>query len=266
MLEVETFDSNIRNAWLVRQFENYSFTGEPVIDKFIPRPYISVIFHFKECPHFVDEISFLLEPIFLAPIIPRAISLEFHGDMDTLVATCKATVFSRLFTLDLTPIPKRIIDLPNHIFFPLWQKMAGFNNNQDRINCFTEFINSTQPTPYIPDVMDIFYDKIIEKSITMPIKDIMRECYASKSTLIRKFVKRTGVSPKDLARIVRLNYAWSKILNENVVNFQDLVFYGNYFDQSHFINDFKAIIGETPGHFFHRNLDIVKIFSGKNFK
>jgi AraC-like DNA-binding protein len=266
MLEVETFDSNINNEWLVRQFENYSFDGSQVIDKFIPRPYISVVFHFKECPHFVDEISFILDPVFLAPIIPKAISLKFQGDMDTLVVNCKATVFSRLFILDLSPVPKRIIDLPYQIFLPLWKKMAGFKNFNERIECFTEFINSIQPTTYVPDVVDVFYDKIVEKSITVPLKEIMRECYASKSTLIRKFVKRTGVSPKTLARIVRLNYAWGKIVNENAVDYQDLVFYGNYFDQSHFINDFKAIIGETPGHFFRRNLDIVKIFSGKSTK
>ena len=55
MLETETFDSNISNAWLVRFFENYSFDGSQVIDNFIPRPYIYVVFHFKECPHLLKK-------------------------------------------------------------------------------------------------------------------------------------------------------------------------------------------------------------------
>lgn len=134
------------------------------------------------------------------------------------------------------------------------------------MSCFSEFINSTRSTPYVPDVVDVFYNKIVEKSVTTPLKDIVRECYVSKSTLMRKFVMRTGVSPKTLARIVRLNYAWYQIMDENTVDYQDLVFYGNYFEQSHFINDFKSIVGETPGHFFQRDLDIVKIFSGKTSK
>jgi hypothetical protein len=41
-----------------------------------------------------------------------------------------------------------------------------------------------------------------------------------------------------------------------------MVFEGNYFDQSHFINDFKSIIGEkSPGDFFNRNLTVVKMFA-----
>jgi AraC-like DNA-binding protein len=40
------------------------------------------------------------------------------------------------------------------------------------------------------------------------------------------------------------------------------VFDGNYFDQAHFINDFKSITGETPSYFFNRNLQITKMFSG----
>lgn len=136
MLEVEVFESSVNDAWLVHQFENYSFDGSQVVDKFIPRPYVSVVFHFKERPHFVDEISFKLDPFFLAPIIPRAYTLIFSGDMDTMVITCKATVFSRLFILDLSPVPNRSIHLPHHIFHPLWQKMLGLKNNLDRMTVF----------------------------------------------------------------------------------------------------------------------------------
>lgn len=264
MLEIEVFENNSSNAWLVYQFQNYNFDGAQVVDKFIPRPYVNAIFHFKDKPYFVEDVSFILDPFFLAPIIPKAISLKFSGEIDTLVVTCKATVFSRVFNLDLSPVPTRSINLNHHIFHTLWQNMANLNNSLDRMNFFTEFINSKQSSPYVLDAVDMFYNKIVEKSIASPLKEIISECYASKSTLMRKFVKRTGVSPKTLARIVRLNYAWDKIVNEENVDYHDLVSYGNYFDQSHFINDFKAIIGETPNHFFHRDLYIVKLFSGKS--
>lgn len=92
----------------------------------------------------------------------------------------------------------------------------------------------------------------------------MEECGVSCRTLQRKFIKRTGVTPKVLMRIVRLNYLWTKINNHYAVNYQDLVFEGNFFDQAHFINDFKSIVGETPNHFFNRNLNIVELFSGKD--
>ncbi|HRO47653.1 helix-turn-helix domain-containing protein [Agriterribacter sp.] len=263
MLDIELFDSDKNNEWLVRQFEAYRFSGSSLADKFIPRADISIIFHFKDCPFISGEASLQLEPFFVAPIIPRAIMLQFGGNMDTLAITCKATVFSRLFELDMSPVPKRSINLPQHIFFPVWKAMAHLNTTNERIAYFSGFINSVQQTPYCPDAVDMLYGKILEKSITHPLKEIMQECFASKSTLLRKFIKRTGVSPKTLARVVRLNYLWTKIRDENAMDYQELIFDGNYFDQSHFINDFKAIVGETPGYFFNRNLNIVKMFSGK---
>ena len=103
----------------------------------------------------------------------------------------------------------------------------------------------------------------MEKGTTTLLKDIVRECPACQRTLERNFIKRTGVTPKTLMRIVRLDYLWTKIKDENAIDYQELVFDGNYFDQAHFINDFKSIIGETPNYFFNRNLQITKMFSGR---
>lgn len=154
--------------------------------------------------------------------------------------------------------------MPQAVFFKIWESLANLTTPDERIAYFSEFINKMQKTAYSPDAVDILYAKIVEKSITTPLKVIIQECHASKSTLLRKFVKRTGVSPKTLARIVRLDYLWTKIKDENAVDYQSLVFDGNYYDQSHFINDFKSIVGETPGYFFNRNLNIVKLFSGRS--
>lgn len=262
MLNVEIFDRDKNTEWLIRQFEAYRFHGDSMVDKFIPRPYLSIIFHFKDRPLIVDANSVTLEPFFVAPIISRAITLQFQGRMDTFTVLCKASVFSNLLNLDLSPVSKRSIDLPRGIFLPLWKTMANQDTTEERIQTFIGFINSIQDAPYTPDAVDMLYDKILEKSIIHPLKDIMQECFASRSTLLRKFMKRTGVSPKTLARIVRLDYLWTKIRDEKAINYQDLGFEGNYFDQSHFINDFKAMVGETPGYFFNRNLQIVKMFSG----
>ncbi len=264
MLSIETFDNDKNTEWLIRQYESYRFNSPPLADKFIPRPYIYLLFHFKDCPIIADEPPIKLESFFVAPIVPKAFTLKFQGNMDTLAIACKATVFSRLFRVDMSPVSKRSITLPHSIFSPLWKEMSNLITAQERISCFSDLMKSVQKTPYYPDAVDILYSKIIEKSITIPLKEILPECPASKSTLLRKFAKRTGVSPKTLARIVRLDYLWAKIRKENAVDYQSLVFEGNYFDQSHFINDFKSIIGETPSYFFNRNLSVVKMFSGKS--
>lgn len=263
MFDVEIFCHNIHNKWLVRQFETFHFSDTVIAEKFIPRPDISIVFHFRDIPLILGENTIQLEPFFAAPIIPQSIVLNFHGTMDTFIAICKPTVFSNIFGIDLSPVQKKSIDLPHHIFQPLWLALSQIKTTEERIQHFTNFINSIMEKTYTPDAIDILYDKIIEKGTTAHLKDIIKDCPACQRTLERNFIKRTGVSPKTLMRIVRLCYFWNKIKDENAIDYQDLVFDGNYFDQAHFINDFKSIIGETPGYFFNRNLTVVKMFSGQ---
>jgi len=263
MFNVEYCKATTDQDWLVRQFEAFHFDQPFLTEKFIPRPDVSIIFHFKDTPLILNEKKIQLEPFFAAPIIPKSLLLNFHGLMDTFVVICKPTVFSRIFGIDLSPMPRHSITLPHSIFYPAWDALSALKTTSERIDYFIRFINKVQNTPYIPDAVDQLYDKILEKGTTTLLKDIMQDCCACKRTLERNFIKRTGVSPKTVMRIIRLDYLWSKIIDEGAIDYQELVFDGNYFDQAHFINDFKNIVGETPSFFFKRNLQLTKMFSGR---
>ena len=85
----------------------------------------------------------------------------------------------------------------------------------------------------------------------------------SKRTLQRRFCNRLGTTPKMLVRIIRINRIWDAITAGEKIDYHDLVYLGNYFDQTYMIKDFKSITGETPDAFFRRNLGIARIMSGK---
>lgn len=264
MLQVAHYKSNETQDWLVNKFESFRYHDFTFLtEKYIPRPDISVIFHFNNTPFIVEKPYIKLEPFFATPILSKAITVKIEKNIDAFIVNCKPTVLSRLFNVDMSPISKHSINLPQDIFYPVWKNLGSLKTPEERIGFFTEFINTHQRTPYIPDAIDLLYDTISEKSITEPLKDIMQGCDASARTMQRNLIKRVGVSPKRLARIVRINYLWDKIQNENVVDYQDLIFDGCFFDQSHFIKDFKSITGETPHYFFTRNQELIRMFSGK---
>ncbi len=262
MFQVEHYKTDNSLKWLVKQFEVFRFDDEFIAEKFVPRPDISIIFHFEDTPFISGDIDIKLEPFFATPIVRNSFIMDFRGNLDTFIVICKPTVFSRIFDIDLSLIKKQSIDLPSTIFLPLWQSMARLQTVEERIQEFTTFINKSHPLPYVPDAVDELYEKILEQSVKVPIKDIMQNCPACKRTLERKFIKRTGVTAKTLMRIVRMNSIWTRINCGNTVDYQELIFDGHYFDQAHFIKDFQSIIGESPRFFFHRNLKVVKMFSG----
>lgn len=262
-LEVKYHKAPENTGWLVKQFETIKFGGQRVIlDKFIPREDASLVFHFSGLPFMEKPVFQRLHPFFIAPLCPKANLLRLDEPSDSFIVTCKPTVLSAVFNLSLAPDPHVFVPLPEDKFYPLWKSLARLKSTEERIRYFSDFVNSIMPQPYIPDDIDLFYNMILESEFMVPLQEIMDSFRVSERTMQRKFHKRLGVSPKTLFRIVRINHLWEKI-NNGKIDYQDLVFYGNYFDQTHFIKDFKAIIGETPDSFFKRNLNIVKVLSGK---
>lgn len=250
--------------WLVNQYEFIRFDGKSkVLDKFIPREDISLVFHFHTPPFMLEPGQGLLPPYFIAPVITQANLMRISKKNETFIVTCKPSVFSRIFNINLAPESTIYLPLKKSLFEPLWKQLAHLTEFQHRINCFEEFIAACYPFVYKPDEVDDFYQSILEEGLYKPLMEIESSISVSLRTIQRRFRKRIGVCPKVLVRIVRINHLWEKIKNNEPVDYHSMVYEGNYFDQTHFIKDFKAITGETPDCFFRRDLHHVKILSGK---
>jgi methylphosphotriester-DNA--protein-cysteine methyltransferase len=81
-------------------------------------------------------------------------------------------------------------------------------------------------------------------------------------TFRRQFLLFTGISPKAFSRIVRINHIVEEMGLKPNLSINDLVYKYNYFDQAHFINDFKRIMGETPVVFRNKEQQITRFLSG----
>ncbi|MCK9304393.1 MAG: helix-turn-helix domain-containing protein [Bacteroidales bacterium] len=250
--------------WIVRQYQFiYSDPNEIVYDKFIPREDVALVFHLGSRPHLVGEQSLVLPPYFLTPIKSRAHQIRCFGNLSTFIVLCNPTVLSKIFSVNMDNGEIPFLELSAELFLPLWEKLVKCETEESRINCFQEFITGMNYPSYKPDTIDCFYHKIINEGVRTPLSRIENSFDLSERTLQRKFRIRTGVTPKTLIRIVRINHIWNKLKKGETPDYQNIVFEGNYFDQTHFIKDFKAITGETPDCFFKRDLFYAKSLSGK---
>ncbi len=67
----------------------------------------------------------------------------------------------------------------------------------------------------------------------------------------RIFSKHVGLNPKKFTSIVRFQNVIRMKMNDKNANMYQLVFDNGYYDQSHFIHDFKNLTGLSPRDFFH---------------
>ena len=251
-------------SWLVRQFEFITYcNGKALTDKFIPREDVSIVFHFRDRPDMVSPVDQMLPPVFIAPLVPSANSIRISGHLDCFIATCRPSVLSRILGISLAPVSRICLTLPDNISEPLWKRINQEQTAVGRMAAFTRFMGEIHPGRYIPDETDLIYEAILQQGINTSLHDIVSRFSVSERTLQRRFRIRLGTTPKMLVRILRINYIWDAINSGRKIDYHDLVFLGNYFDQTHLIKDFKSITGETPDVFFRRNLGITRNLSGK---
>jgi len=82
------------------------------------------------------------------------------------------------------------------------------------------------------------------------IEKLAAESCLSRKQFERKFSELIGITPKQYLKIIRLQYALYLRSRNNRLNITDLAHESGYYDQAHFINDFKQLTGFTPKHYF----------------
>ncbi|NHF58129.1 helix-turn-helix transcriptional regulator [Flavobacteriaceae bacterium TP-CH-4] len=95
----------------------------------------------------------------------------------------------------------------------------------------------------------LFATKMIYQDDANKVDDIAQKLNVSTTTVRNLFKHHIGVSPKELIKITRTHRA----LNYQKKQVQTLTELGlqlGYFDQSHFIREFKAIVGVSPKTYF----------------
>jgi hypothetical protein len=81
------------------------------------------------------------------------------------------------------------------------------------------------------------------------INTILKDDLSKRRQLERKFIKQIGISPKRLGKVIRLQTALKMMLNQQSETFTRIAYESDYYDQAHFIKDFKEFTGTTPKEF-----------------
>ncbi len=79
----------------------------------------------------------------------------------------------------------------------------------------------------------------------------------------RRFKEIIGVSPKYYCKVVQLNAIFDLLKIRETEKLHHLALDCGYYDQSHFINDFNRLIGESPEKFLNGEHAFVKTYLGQ---
>lgn len=92
--------------------------------------------------------------------------------------------------------------------------------------------------------------KIYESKGNIGLKDITAREIISQRQIHRSFVNWIGLNPKSFIKVIRLQNIYNNALRNTNTNIFHIALSNGYYDQSHFIKDFKKFYGDTPTKIF----------------
>lgn len=92
------------------------------------------------------------------------------------------------------------------------------------------------------------------------ILELTKAVCVTEKTLQRHFLNDVGLTPKLFTRVHKFNEViWHYNTHKNITG-SDIIQLG-YFDQAHFIKDFKTFSGSSPRNYFKNHDDINEFFT-----
>ncbi len=159
--------------------------------------------------------------------------------------------FYRLFGTPMTLFADTTVETVSVLGNPvnnLREQIANAKGFVDMVTAAETFLLNQISTSKI-DLLPI--DKVLQQSdfYRFSLDQLASDACLSARQFERKFLERTGVSPKIYQRVVRFNQAL-KIKNAQPHRpWIDITYACGYFDQMHLLRDFRQFTGQTPTFF-----------------
>ncbi len=238
----------------------------PERQKIVPDGCMEMIIHYGDLykqfredeSSFVQPRSFvfgqLTRPLEIAPTgITGIIAVRFHPDG-----------FIPFSTMRVSAMENRAVSLTD---------LYG----QEGAQLETAIISTTHPAERIAILETFLLKRLKDKSIIdaltassvdvllslkgqLSVDQLATQQGTSRRQLERRFATTVGLSPKQLAKIIRLQHTLKNLEQKQFTNLASLAVEHGYFDQAHFIKDFKEFTGMTPKQFYADSLKMSALF------
>lgn len=160
---------------------------------------------------------------------------------------------SQFFSIQGTDAKDQMLDLKSIIGTEaneLEERVMLATNNSLRLEIITEFlerklVKSKRPQPGVFEAIKF----IIQTNGMTRIEEVASQFFQSTRQFERTFKQFSGFSPKLFSRITRFQTALAEYNNKGK-SLTEIAYDCGYYDQSHFIQEFKEFSGHNPKEYF----------------
>jgi AraC-like DNA-binding protein len=230
--------------------EAHVMNGFPIY--ILPDSCVELVVHFSD-PYkttFSNNTTSIQQQSFVVAQMKSFMQIQSHGKTGLIAVRFSALGAYHFFGMPMKEIVNREAGLRN-----VWQGLAAeveeriyhAVNTQQRSQIIQSYLQlQLYRNGYIDKGIEFCVNEIKSTKGQISVERLADKVGISNRQLVRRFDKCIGLSPKEFIRITKFISSLDIINQSKNKSLTEIGFESGYYDQAHFIRDFKEFSGMTP--------------------
>ena len=127
-------------------------------------------------------------------------------------------------------------------------RIVSANTNDDRVKILQQYLFNELKKNYRADkAIEYCLWQLNATKGQLSIRNLSEDTGISNRQLLRRFNNSVGLSPKEFARITKFISSLAVLKKYPDMSLTEIAYESGYYDQAHFIHDYKEFSGYSPG-------------------
>lgn len=235
--------------------------------RIVPDGCMEMIFHGGDLyRQYTEDGGSIIQPrCFVFGQITKILEIEDTGKTDIFSVRFHPGGFAPLVNFPLKDMENRAVplfDLFGQRSVSLEKKILSSGSFEEKISIIETFLLNELMSPKTIDrITKSCVDIMLQLNGLIQVEDLSGQLKIHRRQLERRFSTVVGLSPKQLSKMIRIQSTLKSLAQNEFANLASVAYDNNYYDQAHFIKDFKEFTGLSPKKFYSGKLKFSSLFS-----